>query len=468
MTGWKALSIHPVFVSRLIMKITKNLIFGVLLSVFTLSACGSNDDNGSPNDNGTGLSVDPSSISAPAVGGTYTIRVSAERGEWTAYTEASWITLSNQNTNQSTGTITARIAANTTAARQATINIRSGATRQTITVSQQAPLSVNKDVVRFSSRGGTDTLTITATADWTVSAGGSDWIQTSKIDATHAVVTTTANDAHAARTGEVTISSGAETAKVSVVQESVDDREMTIPEGYVLNWHDEFNYSGQLGSDWTEEAQPAGWVNHELQTYIKGTSVNEVSNGSLNIHCFKGNDGKVYSGRVYAHVNQGWQYGYFEARIRLPKGKGTWPAFWMMPVNVDWVNEGWPLCGEIDIMEEVGVVPNEVSSSFHAQGHNHTNNTQVTHRMTIDKAEGEYHIYALEWTPTKLTTYVDGKVQLTYSNPGTGVVDWPYDKPFYVILNLAWGGDWGGMNGVDESALPVTMNVDYVRVFTKK
>ena len=87
--------------------------------------------------------------------------------------------------------------------------------------------------------------------------------------------------------------------------------------------------------------------------------------------------------------------------------------------------------------------------------------------MNIGNAEGEYHVYALEWTPNNLTPYVDGKVQLTYNNPGTGVVDWPYDKP-YVILNLAWGGSWGGMNGVDESALPVTMNVDYVRVFKKK
>ena len=86
-------------------------------------------------------------------------------------------------------------------------------------------------------------------------------------------------------------------------------------------------------------------------------------------HCFKGSDGKIYSGRVYAHESEGWQYGYIEARMMLPKGKGTWPAFWMMPCNVDWSKEGWPKCGEIDIMEEVGVVPNEVSSSLHAEGH---------------------------------------------------------------------------------------------------
>ena len=188
----------------------------------------------------------------------------------------------------------------------------------------------------------------------------------------------------------------------------------------------------------------------------------EVKNGKLRINCFKEN-GKIYSGRVYAHVNQGWQYGYFEASIKLPKGKGTWPAFWMMPVNF----RSWPADGEIDIMEEVGYHPDYVSSSLHANAHVHSNNTQVTHEMKCEGAEGEFHTYAILWTAKNITTYVDGKVQLSYDNRGLGRDDWPYDDPFYVIFNLAWGGDWGGAQGVDESALPVTMEVDYVRVFQK-
>lgn len=170
---------------------------------------------------------------------------------------------------------------------------------------------------------------------------------------------------------------------------------------------------------------------------------------------------------MYAHVTEGWKYGYIEARMMLPKGKGTWPAFWMMPVEVDWAKEGWPACGEIDIMEEVGVVPNEVSSSLHATGHNHTNNTQVTKAKVIDRAEGEFHTYAIQWTEQNITTYVDGEVLLKYDNDGKGVTNWPYDKPYYIILNLAWGGDWGGMQGVDESALPASFVIDYVRVFQK-
>ena len=133
----------------------------------------------------------------------------------------------------------------------------------------------------------------------------------------------------------------------------------------------------------------------------------------------------------------------------------------MMPVNF----HSWPGDGEIDIMEEVGVRPNYVSSSLHANAHVHSNGTQVTHEMLCEGAEDDFHVYAIRWTHENITTYVDGKVQLSYDNRGLGRDDWPYDDPFYVILNLAWGGDWGGMSGVDESALPVTMKIDYVRVF---
>ena len=185
---------------------------------------------------------------------------------------------------------------------------------------------------------------------------------------------------------------------------------------------------------------------------------------------FKGSDGKIYSGRINARPSEGWLYGYVEARICLPEGKGTWPAFWMMPSNVDWNTNPWPYCGEIDIMEEVGADPNQVSSSLHTGNYNHTKNTQKTHAMNCPGAEGEFHIYALEWTADEITTYVDGKVQLkvTKSQMGTDHADWPFHYAFYPILNLAWGGDWGGYKGVDESALPVTMKVDYVRIFQKQ
>ena len=237
--------------------------------------------------------------------------------------------------------------------------------------------------------------------------------------------------------------------------------------GYELVWHDEFD-GDSLSHDWMHEVKPKFWVNHEKQNYVrittpKGQKVTTVSKGTLKLTALM-EDGEVYSGRVYAKRQTGWQYGYMEGRIKLPKGKGTWPAFWMMPVN----GRRWPADGEIDIMEEVGYNPDYVSSSLHATGHVHTQGTQVTHEMLQKGAEGGFHLYAIKWTPENITTYVDGKEQLTYDNPGTGRVDWPYDDPFYLILNLAWGGDWGGKNGTDDAALPLTMEVDYVRVFQLK
>ena len=250
------------------------------------------------------------------------------------------------------------------------------------------------------------------------------------------------------------------------------DPDSHVPAGYQLVWSDEFNQGTVPGPDWVHEVKPDYWVNRELQNYVDGAApdgrrVTEVKDGSLRIHCFKGADGKVYSGRVYARPGTGWLYGYFEARICLPSGKGTWPAFWMMPAGRHGFR--WPRCGEIDIMEEVGVVPDEVSSSLHTQDYNHTKGTQKSHRMVIDKAEGGWHVYGLEWTEDRITTYVDGQVQLTATRAemGTGQDQWPFHYAFYPILNLAWGGSWGGMRGVDESALPVTMQVDWIRIYQK-
>ena len=268
--------------------------------------------------------------------------------------------------------------------------------------------------------------------------------------------------------GSVIIMSGTTRLSIPVTQ-AASSTPIEGPDGYEIVWHDEFDTGNQPNAeDWTHEVKPAGWVNSELQNYVDhrspaGKAVTEIKDGKLRINCFK-EDSNIYSGRIYAHVDEGWQFGYIEASIKLPKGKGTWPAFWMMPVNYT----GWPDSGEIDIMEEVGGHANYVSSSLHANAHVHTNGTQVTHEMYLEGAEDAFHTYAIKWTADNITTYVDGQVQLSYDNRGLGHDDWPYNAPFYVILNLAWGGSWGGMYGIDEAALPVTMEVDYVRVFQKK
>ena len=243
------------------------------------------------------------------------------------------------------------------------------------------------------------------------------------------------------------------------------------PAGYQLVWRDEFNDPSLIMPDakewWYETAEP-GWVNNELQTYVAGRTGDiitaDVSDGTLKIRAIKDGN-RVYSARVNTRKN--WTYGYFEARLKLPKGKGTWPAFWMMPS----VWSGWPEGGEIDIMEHVGCVPTEVSSSIHCKAYYHAIGTQKTAARKVAGVMDEFHTYALEWTPEYIKTYVDGK-QLFYYNPddyakGRNADTWPFNKPFELKLNLAWGGDWGGMMGVDESCLPATYEIDYVRVFQK-
>ena len=343
-------------------------------------------------------------------------------------------------------------------------------------------ITVSQETISAPAAGGSYTINVTTTGkEWGVYTDG-DFVKATAQYANNAVaVTIDENPNTTERTGNVIIMSGTARKNITVTQAAAAQPAYNAPDGYSLVWHDEFD--GNYGyapnengvprpelnpEDWTHEVKNSGWVNHELQNYVnqktpEGQLVTEVKNGTLRITARKEN-GKIYSGRVYAKQKSGWTYGYIEASIKLPKGKGTWPAFWMMPVNF----KSWPADGEIDIMEEVGYHPDYVSSSLHANAHVHSNNTQVTHEMKCPGAEGEFHTYAILWTAKNITTYVDGKVQLSYDNRGLGRDDWPYDDPFYIIFNLAWGGDWGGAQGVDESALPCTMEVDYVRVFQKK
>jgi len=417
------------------------------------------------------IAVAPSSLEATASENTYEIKVTTTAKEWTATSIDEWIKLALENEKKQEGVIKVTVAENKDAERYGRISVTSGGKSEYVQVKQKGGMRFSAQELLCTSGAGNAEVTVYESDDWSAQSDA-DWVTVSR-DGARALVAYIANTGLTSRTATITVTGEGQQRTFTLVQEGVGVTEVPEREGYELVWHDEFNEGTELdAAHWRHEVQNAGWVNNELQNYVNGAvngkRVTELSDGKLRIHCFKGNDGKIYSGRVYAHESEGWQYGYIEARIMLPKGKGTWPAFWMMPCNVDWSKEGWPKCGEIDIMEEVGVVPNEVSSSLHAEGHNHTNNTQVTHAMTIDKAEGEFHTYAIEWTEQNITTYVDGEVQLSYDNDGKGVTNWPYSKPYYIILNLAWGGNWGGMNGVDESALPITMVVDYVRVYQKK
>lgn len=235
----------------------------------------------------------------------------------------------------------------------------------------------------------------------------------------------------------------------------------------VMVWNDEFNYTGLPASDkWGYDVGGGGWGNNELQYYTNARSENaRVENGNLIIEARKEQyEGMEYtSARLVTRQKGDWLYGRVEAYAKLPSGRGTWPAIWMLPTN--WVYGNWPKSGEIDIMEYVGYDPGVVHGSIHTEAYNHVLGTQKTATYSVPDAETAFHLYALEWTPEKIDIYVDNNKYFTFANEHKDYKTWPFDQVFHLILNIAVGGNWGGVQGVDPNIWPQKMYVDYVRVY---
>lgn len=362
----------------------------------------------------------------------------------------------------------------TASARTATIRFTSGTASASLKVSQAffvPELRFSQDEVTGPGSGGEVVVKTAANAGWTVDESDLDfWFSLSPktIAKGEGELKLTFNRSYVdkPREAQLHFRSGGH-VKVLTVKQTEGEPVAPgayVPEGYQLVWQDDFSgTSSELNGKWRFENWAPGFVNHELQRYVPDDRrTSYTQDGSLHIVARK--DGsQVISARM--NSRDSWLYGYFEAAIWLPKGKGTWPAFWMMP---DDQSKGWPACGEIDIMEEVGVDAEFTSSSIHCESYNHVKNTQKTASRKTPGAESEYHVYALEWTADYIRTYVDGVLLLEFRNDNAGRDStWPFNKKFYLTLNLAWGGDWGGYAGVDENALPCTMRVDYVRVYKK-
>jgi len=233
-----------------------------------------------------------------------------------------------------------------------------------------------------------------------------------------------------------------------------------------LVWFDEFDYTGLPASDkWGYDVGGSGWGNNELQYYTENRTENaRVENGNLIIEAHKENyGGKSYtSARLLTKAKGDWKNGRLEVKAKLPGGKGTWPAIWMLPT--DWVYGGWPASGEIDIMEYVGYDPGVVHGTVHTQAFNHSIGTQQGNSINVADAESNFHVYAIEWDQDKIDFFVDDTKYFTFTNQG-GWEKWPFDQRFHLLLNIAVGGDWGGVQGVDDNIFPVKMEVDYVRVY---
>jgi beta-glucanase (GH16 family) len=252
------------------------------------------------------------------------------------------------------------------------------------------------------------------------------------------------------------------------------------PVGWKLVWHDEFD--GKAGDPpnpayWGFDTGGRGWGNSELEYYEKG-SKNAYQDGegflviltkkldkteSNGLQCWYG--GCQYSSaRILTKGKFEFQYGRIEGRIKIPSGKGIWPAFWLLGNDIG--SNPWPHCGEIDVMENIGRTPASLYGTIHGPGYSGSGGIQGQYQLVQGNLADDYHLYAVEWDPELIRWYFDGQpyFQVAKSDvPG----DWVFDHPFFLILNTAVGGGWPGMPN-ESTVFPQTMLVDYIRVFQRE
>jgi beta-glucanase (GH16 family) len=253
--------------------------------------------------------------------------------------------------------------------------------------------------------------------------------------------------------------------EVKAVGFDYDETKLT----YELVWSDEFNYTGIPDPEkWECETGGHGWGNNELQYYTSNKNVH-VDGEKMIITARHENEGnrEVTSTRIRTAKKGDWLYGKIEVRAKVPTGLGTWPAIWMLPT--DWAYGGWPASGEIDIMEHVGFDPDVLVTTVHTEAYNHGIQTQKGKSVRRTGMTADFHVYAVEWLPDKIKFIYDGELQYTF-NPSMlkdspTYKEWPFDRRFHLLINLAFGGNWGGARGVDFNILPVTYEIDYVRVY---
>lgn len=252
------------------------------------------------------------------------------------------------------------------------------------------------------------------------------------------------------------------------------DRAPQADAGWRTVWADEFDGSGLPDpARWSYDVGGSGWGNNELQFYTNERKENaRVENGVLILEARREDwQGKAYTS-ARLNSRQGWTYGRIEARAKLPRGRGTWPAIWMLPVHGEYGNKGWPDNGEVDIMEHVGFDPDVIHASVHTRAYNHVDRTQRTAVTNVPGSQDGFHVYAVEWTAGEIRAFADGREYFSFrnerrTNPQADWRQWPFDRDFRVLLNIAVGGNWGGQKGVDETIWPQRMEIDYVRVLQR-
>ena len=245
---------------------------------------------------------------------------------------------------------------------------------------------------------------------------------------------------------------------------------VTPPEGWHLVWSDEFEGESINPENWGYDLGAGGWGNGEAEYYTSRSENSRIEDGMLVIEARqeKYEDSYYTSARLKTQDLQEFQYGKIEARIKVPAGKGLWPAFWMLGNDFSrtvGIGVPWPNCGEIDIMEYIGREPDLIMGTVHGPGYAGAVGIGKWNRQDYNIAD-EFHTYAIEWEEGKISWFYDDVEYFSVVKADVGAREWVFDKPFFIILNMAVGGQLPGPIGLDVK-FPVQMYVDYVRVFQK-
>jgi beta-glucanase (GH16 family) len=250
----------------------------------------------------------------------------------------------------------------------------------------------------------------------------------------------------------------------------------SAPAGWKLVWSDEFNGppgSAVDSSKWVTESGGNGWGNQELEYYTARPENASQQDGNLVIKVveekYTGSDGvarNYTSARLKTQGKFSHTYGRFEARIKLPYGQGIWPAFWMLGDDIE--KKGWPKCGEIDIMENIGKEPTVVHGTIHGPGYSGADGIGAPFELAAgERVADQFHVFAVEWEPKAIRFYVDDHLYETRTPADLPKgAKWVYKHPFFLLLNVAVGGGWPG-NPDASTTFPQTMLVDYVRVYRR-
>lgn len=263
----------------------------------------------------------------------------------------------------------------------------------------------------------------------------------------------------------VVVAIGASTVAIAIINKNKSKDEASTNK-WKLVWSDEFNGPDGSGVDsakWTHEVGGNGWGNNEEQYYTEGTNNCYIQDNNLVIEAKKENkeNSKYTSARIVTKGKFDFKYGKVEMRAKLPYGQGIWPAFWMLGSNIDTVN--WPNCGEIDIMENIGKESRIVHGTMHGPGYSGNMGIGLPYEIT-DDFKNDYHIFSVEWTENKVEWFVDGKKYHTMTPDNILGNRWVFNENFFIILNLAVGGNWPGYPD-ETTVFPQKYYIDYVRVY---